>query len=58
MNNYMTIKWITWQKWTDSQESAVSPTTEPGRNRDYDDPTTSIEIKTDKKSPKKQKPRT
>ena len=23
-NNYMTIKWITWKKWTDSQKSLVS----------------------------------
>ena len=23
MNNYMAIKWITWKKWTDSQESLI-----------------------------------
>ena len=23
MNNYMTIKWITWKKWTDSQKSSI-----------------------------------
>ena len=23
MNNYMTIKWITWKKWTDCQKSSI-----------------------------------
>ena len=23
MNNHMAIKWITWKKWTDSQESSI-----------------------------------
>ena len=23
MNNHMAIKWITWTKWTDSQESSI-----------------------------------
>ena len=24
MNNYMAIKWITWEKWTGSQKSSIS----------------------------------
>ena len=43
MNNYMTIKCITWKKWTDSQKSSISKT-EPGRNRNYEHPITSTEI--------------
>ena len=30
-DQYMAIKWITWKKWTDSK-------TEPGRNRNYEQP--------------------
>ena len=31
ISNYMSIKCITWEKWTNSQESLSE--TEPGRNR-------------------------
>ena len=37
MNNYMAIKWITWKKWTDSLK-VQSSKTEPGRNRNYEQP--------------------
>ena len=37
MNNYMAIKWITWKKWQ-SLRKGQSPKTEPGRNRNYEQP--------------------
>ena len=36
MNNYMTIKWITWKKWT--ALFLQSTKTEPERNRNYEQP--------------------
>ena len=38
INNYMAIKWITWKKWTDSLRKVKSSKTEPGRNRNYEQP--------------------
>ena len=38
MNNYMAIKWIAWKKWTDSLRKVKSSKTEPGRNRNYEQP--------------------
>ena len=32
----MAIKWITWKKWTDGK--VQSSKTEPGRNRNYEQP--------------------
>ena len=37
MNNSMVIKWIIWKKWTDSKKIKSSKT-EPGRNRNYEQP--------------------
>ena len=37
INNYMAIKWITWKKWQ-SLRKGQSPKTEPGRNRNYEQP--------------------
>ena len=37
MNNYMAIKQITWKKWTDSLKHSIFQT-EPGRNRNYEQP--------------------
>ena len=37
MNNYMAITCIIWKKWTDSWKSQ-SAKTEPGRNRNYEQP--------------------
>ena len=37
MGNYMKIKWINWNKWTESQKCSISKT-EPGRNRNYEQP--------------------
>ena len=45
MKNYTAIKWITWKKWTDSQKSSVFQDW-LGRNRNYENPITSTEIKT------------
>ena len=42
MNDYMTIKQITWKKWTDSLK-VQSSKTEPGRNTNQN-PITSTEI--------------
>ena len=42
MKNYMTIKWITWKK--EIFRKVKSSKTEPGRNRNYEQPITSIKI--------------
>ena len=45
MNNYMAIKWITWKKWTDSQESSVFQETRK-KIEIMNNPITSTEIET------------
>ena len=39
----MAIKWITWKKWIDLRK-LQSLKIEPGKNRNYENPTTSTEI--------------
>ena len=39
----MAIKWITWKKWVNLRK-LQSLKIEPGRNRNYENPTTSTEI--------------
>ena len=58
MNNYMEIKWITWKNWQILRK-VQSSRTEPGRNRNYEQPNYKHwNWSCDQKSPKKQKPRT
>ena len=57
MNNYMAMKWITWKKWTDSYKSSIpiKVQTEPGRNRNYEQPNYKHRIEAMKKISQKTK---